>query len=122
MDVIQIILGRPWLFDKDVTIHGWSNMCWFEYEGKKIKLMPLRPIAKQPKPNVPKKSKGVQLISVTELDQEIKNDFSFMILAATEVVKTPDSLIPLEVTPVIEEFSDVFPEELLNRLPPMCDI
>ena len=45
-----------------------------------------------------------------------------MILTAGEVVKTPDSTIPPEVTPVIEEFSDVFPENPPNKLPPMCDI
>ena len=33
-----------------------------------------------------------------------------MILTAGEVVKTPDSTIPPEVTLVIEEFSDVFPK------------
>ena len=42
-----------------------------------------------------------------------------MILASREVVKTPDSTIPPEVTPVIEEFSDVFPEDLPNRLASM---
>jgi len=49
------------------------------------------------------------LIGATELDQELKNGAPFMILAARKVVKTPDSTIPPEVTPVIEEFSDVFP-------------
>jgi len=40
MDVRQIILRRPWLFDNDVHIHSSSNMCLFEYEGKKVKLLP----------------------------------------------------------------------------------
>jgi len=57
MDVGQIILGRPWLYDNDVTIHGRSNMCQFEYEGKKIKLTPYRFIVKKPKLNAPKKLK-----------------------------------------------------------------
>jgi len=43
-----------------------------------------------------------------------------MILATREV-KTPDSTIPLEVTLVIEEFSDVFSESIPNMLPPMRD-
>jgi len=45
-----------------------------------------------------------------------------MILTAREVVKMPDSTIPPEITPVIEEFSDVFPKDFLNNLPPMCGI
>ena len=43
MDVGQIILGRPWLYDLDVTLHGRSNSCSFVFEGKKIVLNPLKP-------------------------------------------------------------------------------
>ena len=117
----QIILGWSWLYDNDVTIHGRSNMCRFEHEGKKIKLTPYWPIAKKLKPNTPKKSKE-NLISAIELDQELKNGVPFMILAVREVVKTPDSNIPLEVTLVIDEVSDVFPEDVLNKLPLMHNI
>ena len=46
MDVGQIILGRSWLYDNDITIHGRLNTCQFEHEGKKIKLIPYRPITK----------------------------------------------------------------------------
>jgi len=42
MVVGHIILGRSWLYDIDVTIYGCSNSCSFVYEGKKIKLTPLR--------------------------------------------------------------------------------
>jgi len=43
MDMGQVILERPWLFDKDVIIYGRSNMCQFKHEGKKIKVLPSRP-------------------------------------------------------------------------------
>ena len=62
------------------------------------------------------------MISAIEFDQELKNNAPFMILATREVVKTLDSTILLEVSPIIEGFSDVFPEDLLNRLPLMHDI
>jgi len=42
MNVGQIILGRSWLFDKDITIYGLSNMCQFEHNGKKNKLLSFR--------------------------------------------------------------------------------
>jgi len=49
MNVGQVILGRPWLFDKNVTIYVRSNMCQFEHEGKQIKLLPpLSPKTGQP--------------------------------------------------------------------------
>ena len=122
MKVGQIILGLPWLYDKDVTIHNLSNMCQFEHEDKKIKLISLWPITKQPKSNVMKKLKWVNLISATKLDQELKNNAPFMILTAREVAKMLDNIILSEVTPMIEEFSDVFLENLPNKLPPMLDI
>ena len=62
------------------------------------------------------------MISATEFDQKLKNIAPCMILTAREVVKMPDSIIPPEVTPMIEKFSDVFPEDLLNKLPLMRDI
>ncbi|KAG2717127.1 hypothetical protein I3760_03G158600 [Carya illinoinensis] len=43
MDVSHVILGWPWLFDLDVTIHGCSNSCSFVFNGKKIHLNPLPP-------------------------------------------------------------------------------
>jgi len=122
MDVGQIILGRPWLYDNDVTIHGRSNMCRFEHEGKKIKLTPYRFIAEKSKLNAPKKLKGVNLISAPKFEQELKNGVPFMMLATRKVVKTSNSTISPEVTPVIKEFSDVFPEDFPNRIPPMRDI
>jgi len=68
MNVGQIILGRPWLYDNDVLIHGRSNMCQFEQEGKKIKLTPYQFIAKRLKLNALKQSKGVNLINAIELE------------------------------------------------------
>jgi len=47
MNVGQVILGRLWLFHKN--IYGRSNMCQFEHEGKQIKLVPLRFKTEQPK-------------------------------------------------------------------------
>ena len=48
IDMGQIILGRLWLFDKDITIYGQSNMYQFLHKGKKIELLPLRPKFRQP--------------------------------------------------------------------------
>jgi len=49
MNVSQVILGRSWLFDKNVTIYGRSNMCQFEHESKQIKVLLLRLNTGQPK-------------------------------------------------------------------------
>eukprot|EP00268_Persea_americana_P067967 TRINITY_DN9411_c0_g1_i7.p3 TRINITY_DN9411_c0_g1~~TRINITY_DN9411_c0_g1_i7.p3 ORF type:complete len:121 (+),score=11.08 TRINITY_DN9411_c0_g1_i7:1608-1970(+) len=43
MDVGHIILGRPWIYDLDVTNFGRTNICVFNYKDKKVKLHPLPP-------------------------------------------------------------------------------
>ena len=75
-------------------------MLQFKHEGKTLKILPFRPKVKQPTqtPTASKKTRRVNLVSTKDLDQELKNDAPFMILAAREVEKT-DSTIPLEVTP-----------------------
>ena len=64
MDVGHIILGRLWLYDLDVTLHGRSNSCSFMFEGKKIVLNPLKPkpIDMSKKTEAPK-AKGLNIIS-----------------------------------------------------------
>jgi len=100
MDIDQVILGRPLLFDEDVTIHGQSNMYQFLHEDKKIKPLPFWPKVGKSDPNSAalKKIKGVNLISVKDLNQELKNGAPFMILDGKEVVEKTDSTISSEVT------------------------
>jgi len=43
LQIQDLVWCRLWLFDKYVTIYDRSNMCQFEYEGKLIKLLSLRP-------------------------------------------------------------------------------
>ena len=43
MNVGHIILGRPWLYNLDVTIFGRSNSCSFTFHGKQIQLIGLPP-------------------------------------------------------------------------------
>ena len=40
LDVGQIILGRPWLFDKNVTIYSQSNMCQFSIKVRRFSYYP----------------------------------------------------------------------------------
>ena len=40
IEVGSIILGRPWMFDQDATLHGWSNTYTFDYHGHRITLLP----------------------------------------------------------------------------------
>jgi len=41
MQACQLLLGRPWLFDRDVQIFGRTNKLSFMYKGERISLLPL---------------------------------------------------------------------------------
>ena len=43
IEVGSILLGRPWIYDVNVTIQGRTNICLFEHNGKKIQLNPSPP-------------------------------------------------------------------------------
>ncbi|GFS34711.1 bifunctional inhibitor/lipid-transfer protein/seed storage 2S albumin superfamily protein [Actinidia rufa] len=120
MDIGHIILGRPWLFDMDVTIYGRSNSCSFLFENKRIKLNPLqpKPASKQKKEN-PTNGKDLNIISPKEFERKI-NDQSILFAvvvhdASTESQDTP----PEEVTSILQEFHEVILMFLPILLPPI---
>ncbi|PKU79804.1 RNA-directed DNA polymerase [Dendrobium catenatum] len=123
MDVGQILLGRPWIFDNDVHIYGRSNTCVFEHAGKKIKLLPSQPRGKddtKPSPINPKK--GLNLVTAKVLDSEVALDAPLYALVGREIPTESDVPIPEEVRPILEQFADIFPDDLPDRLPPLRDI
>ena len=40
MDAGHVLLGRPWQFDVDVTYRGRDNVCVFNWNGRKIAMVP----------------------------------------------------------------------------------
>ena len=62
------------------------------------------------------------MITAKDFSQEVEKGAPFVILATEEITKESNPKIPPEVTPVIAEFADVFPEDLSDKLPPMRDI
>ena len=43
MQACQLLLGRPWLYDRDAQICGRSNKVVLMYKGEHITLLPLSP-------------------------------------------------------------------------------
>jgi hypothetical protein len=41
MQTCQLLLGRPWLFDRDVQICGRTNKVVFMHKGERLTLLPL---------------------------------------------------------------------------------
>ena len=86
MDVGHIILGRPWIYDLDVTLHGQSNSCSFVFEGKKIMLNPLKPkpIEMSKKIEAPK-VKGLNIISPKAFERVAVQESIVFVLVAREL-------------------------------------
>jgi len=103
MDVGHIILGQSWLYDKDVTIYGRSNMCQFEHEGKKIKLLPREPKVEpsEPKPTTVKNTNSIILITAKDFSQDVEKGAPFVIIATKEITEESNTAIPPEVTQVL---------------------
>ena len=43
MEASQLLLGRPWQYDRDVVHNGVTNKFSFVHKGKKVTLTPLSP-------------------------------------------------------------------------------
>ena len=104
MDVGIIILGRPWLFDLDVTIYGRYNSCTFIHEGRKTSINPLEPKEKtsvQKKDKVPEKQKSLHLVDVKTMECDIKKKSMIFALVAIDSLPDPSLNFSPEVIPVL---------------------
>ena len=147
MQACNILLGRPWQFDRDSMHHGRSNQYSFLYHDRKIVLHPMSPeaimqtdVARAAKS---KSESNKNDKSVIEDKDEIKlkgrcmlatksdiNEFNASTSVAYALV-CKDALIsnedmqrslPPAVANVLQEYSDVFPSEIPAGLPPIRGI
>jgi len=84
IDAGHVILGPSWLFDMDVTLWGKSNICTFNYEGQRIKLISSQPKSKQEeKKSVDtRKEKNLDLIDLKEIEKEVSSGAQIIVLVA----------------------------------------
>ena len=120
MDVGHIILGRPWLYDLDVTLYGRLNSCSFMHNGQRIKLNPVKTkFVSASKAREEPKRQSINLISPKELERAVNQDSIIFALVVKEIALDNFEEPRKEVRSVLQEFQDVFPKELPNQLPPM---
>jgi len=127
MDACHILLGRPWLYDHDVTHYGRANTYEFKFRGKTIVLKPTPP----KDPSIPAKEtsvlgekKTLSLIGKKEFMRDSFVDgvmYALVCLQVKENISNFDDL-PLPIRTLLEDFKDIYPDELPPTLPPMRDI
>nr|GEZ04291.1 putative reverse transcriptase domain-containing protein [Tanacetum cinerariifolium] len=113
MDACHLLLGRPWEYDRNTTHNERANTYSFLFDGVKITLMPNKPKELVNKPT------GT-LLTLSQFQDKLKMGDDVLVLIGKEVAK--DSDIPEATIPLLKLFSDVFPDELPDGLPPLHDI
>lgn len=122
MDVSHIILGRPWQYDREVVHNGKVNTHSFMFEGRKITLLP-SPNADVPIPKEQTSSEqSLIIVSKAQFDEELRDSCSLYALVASDPTPAHKKIIPLSFSTIIDEFKDLFLQELPAGLPPLRDI
>ena len=121
MDVGSILLGRPWLYDHDVKIQGRSNICSFFFNGKKISLLPYIKGQNEPKNISTPQVNLVSKIFAKGESSEINYPLYALIPFSNPI---HDESVPLDlmISNFIEEFKDIFHDDLPSSLPLLRDI
>ncbi|GKE22115.1 putative nucleotidyltransferase, ribonuclease H [Tanacetum coccineum] len=104
---------RPWKYDRNTTHNGRTNTYSFLFDGVKITLMPNKPKELVHKPT------GTLLI-LSQFQDELEMGDDVFLLIGKEVDK--DRKFPEAMIPLLEEFSNVFPDKLSDGLPPLRGI
>ncbi|KAL6320193.1 hypothetical protein AAG906_004702 [Vitis piasezkii] len=120
--VSHILLGRPWLFDRKVQHDGYENTYALIHNGRKKILRPMKevpPIKKSDENAQPKK-----VLTMCQFENESKETKVIFALMARKVeeFKEQDKEYPANVCKILDDFSDLWPAELPNELPPMRDV
>ena len=107
-------IGRPWQYDRKITHDGYTNTYTLKHNEKKKELVPLPPHKTiSPRPN----KNQVHLINMRDCNREVRAKEEVYLLFTKEVSDfTPN---PSELKPLINQYIDVFLEDLPASLPPL---
>ena len=124
MDVAHVLLGRPWLYDLNVTNFGKDNFYSFKYKGKNIILRAAKPNDCNGKHDISKlPERNLHILKCKKFEREGFETGLCLALVAKEVPSDSSIVdVPLEVKNLLDDFVDVVPDELPSELPPLRDI
>lgn len=94
------------------------------FQGRKITLLPSPDTDHMISPTTspPSSKQNLLIISKSQFEQELQEEKLLFVLVA--ITPTPSQAIPCpsEFSPILQEFEDLFPDELPGGLPPLRDI
>ncbi|XP_073526476.1 uncharacterized protein [Phyllobates terribilis] len=133
MQACHLLLGRPWQYDNRVTHDGFSNKYSFMVNGKLITLKPMTPFqiveaaeAKRTKDKDKMFQGKYSMLVFKEVprDEFLPKDAMLMILVKNHTLtsEAPSHTLLKAIQEVLDEFHEVFPQELPNGLPPLRGI
>ena len=94
------------------------------HNGKKFTISPTQPkdTVKRGASHLKEKKTGVNLITAKELERELTEGTPVWLLTSKEIREPSLQEPSQEVVEGLEEFKEVFPEDLPDHLPPLRDI
>ncbi|KAI4343331.1 hypothetical protein MLD38_027853 [Melastoma candidum] len=117
MDACHLLLGRPWQFDRRAQHDGYRNTYSIHIGEKKVTLMPLTS-----QPTIATQDRlSDQPLKGVQLSRAIQDGEKAYFVILVESIPGQATSHP-QAASILEEFKDVFPEELPVDLPPMRSI
>ncbi|XP_048627321.1 uncharacterized protein LOC125596017 [Brassica napus] len=124
----HILLGRPWQFDKETIHHGRTNVYSFSHNNKKHSLAPLSPQEvyemQQAMDYASKVSKTNLYITSSQVVKSLHHETHVLLMVFREscFAGIEATELPGEVQGLMEQYKDVFPDEIPAGLPPIRGI
>ncbi|XP_058068206.1 uncharacterized protein LOC131217311 [Magnolia sinica] len=117
MKVTHILLGRPWIYDKDVTHKGRKNTYSFIYKGKPITLNPMKD------DKLEEAKSASTLLSMARFMEESRERGIMYALVRCKINPIDNVFAQQpDILDILSQFQDLVPDELPSELPPMRDI
>uniref|UniRef100_A0A251TRQ2 RNA-directed DNA polymerase n=1 Tax=Helianthus annuus TaxID=4232 RepID=A0A251TRQ2_HELAN len=114
MDACHVLLGRPWQYDRQTTHDGFKNTYSFRKDGVNITLAPLDVRETTTEAFILTKS------AFLDFTKHTKPPLLYTLMIVEQNNPTGD--VPGEVQPLLDEFKEVFPDEIPAGLPLIRDV
>ncbi|XP_013624595.1 PREDICTED: uncharacterized protein LOC106330711 [Brassica oleracea var. oleracea] len=115
MDACHLLLGRPWIFDHRIQHDGFLSTYSFRFNNRTFTLQPSEPEKHT------MQSSPVIILERKPFVTEMRKEELVLILVSTTTSRAK-TMWPDAFTPLLDEFKDVFPDDLPTGLPPLRDI